>query len=211
MKQRVVHTTKELTQQQDPLASNGPLDEDEQEEIVQELELEQLRQTRLWRGCFGVGAMLMAVFFAWASWTQWAHPWSLRMTGELRAATHGNDVVAVLGVQAVALGAVSIALLRKLPKRGERERMCMPYSLSQKLLLGAGILGCAACASYWLSAHARMVQQFGSELGARWELIWVPLGPLAYSGVSLWAASVLARSGAAVAELRSFKYNHKKV
>ncbi len=59
----------------------GPLEEHEQEQVLEAFEDMQLSSARTWRATFGSGALLLAGFWLWSAWQEQAHPWGQRITG----------------------------------------------------------------------------------------------------------------------------------
>mmetsp|Transcript_14182 Transcript_14182/g.37782 ORF Transcript_14182/g.37782 Transcript_14182/m.37782 type:complete len:232 (+) Transcript_14182:113-808(+) len=192
--------------------SKGPLDDEEQEQLIREFEHLHLEQTRTYRVIFGAVGLVLAAFFAWAAFEQHVHPFEQRFTGELRAAIPSSVTVQLLLViQALALTSTSAGMLQRLPPKGQREKGCMPATLQQWMALRLGLVGSLICCCSWVWAHSRMVQMFGWTVSPRWDLLWIPLAPLTFAASCLWVVSSLDHSAREVALFRGAKYNLKQV
>lgn len=193
------------------LSSDQPLADDEQDEVVEVLEEAAVDQARLFRRMFAVVALVIAAFFAFAATSQQKHPWEAQYTGELRTVTSNEAVVAVLGLQAVASALAAAGLLIRLPQPWERSRTCMPPAQQSRFLVATSVILAAFGALYWGSAMYHSIAKYGYAVGAKWELIWLPLGPVAYSLVCWHVLSSLEGTWKELQELKGLGYNHKKV
>ncbi|KIZ07561.1 hypothetical protein MNEG_0398 [Monoraphidium neglectum] len=193
------------------LSHQEPLDENEQYRIIREFEDMQLSQTRTFRTIFGAGAALIAAFFLYAANEQAARPWEVRYTGELRTVVTSSGVVGAFLIQATALAAAAVGLLLRLPRPGERERGCLPVAGAARGALAAGALGAAAGAAYWCAALRRSIAKYGPEDGAHWDLLWLPLAPLAYVALCWFVMHSVASTGKEIEKLRKMTYNYKAV
>ncbi|GFR45182.1 hypothetical protein Agub_g6570 [Astrephomene gubernaculifera] len=195
--------------------SAEPLDEQEQEAIIQEFEILAIQQHRTWRSVFGAGTVAAGLFFLYAAWRQKVEPYGVRYTGELRSVTGASTVTAVLALQGVSLLLAAAGLLVNLPPKagaGQREAAgCLPFAVRQRLALWSGVLGAAGAGVYWAAALVRMVQLHGAQYGKRWELSWLPAGPLAACLVCCYVASSLYGTEREIQRLRSYRYRYKKL
>jgi hypothetical protein len=193
------------------LAAGEPLDEHEQQAVIQQLQEEQLAQNRQFKLVFGTGAVLVAAFFAWAGWQQHAHPWEQRFTGELRTVTGQHTVTTVLFLQALSMAWAASALFTDLPQKGDRVRGCSAAGLATQAQLTASVACAATGALYWGHAMYANIQLHGPQLGAVWDLLWLPLGPLTYSCLCAYVVTMVSNTGKEVRELQRLSYQYKKV
>jgi hypothetical protein len=193
------------------LNNDSPLDVHEQDEVVEVLEEEAVRQARFFRRVFAVLTLMVAAFFAYAAIQQQQHPWEFQFTGQLRPVTSQPTVVAVLGLQAVALGLGAAGLLVRLPKPWERCRTCMPPAQQSRFLVVASIFVAAVAGLYWGSALYRSVAKYGYDVGAHFDLIWLPLGPLGFCYLCWHVLSSLEGTYKELQDLKGLGYDYKKV
>lgn len=193
------------------LSSEGPLDTQEQDEVVEVLEEAAVQQARLFRRLFGVITLAAAAFFAHAAVQQQQHPWEAQYTGELRPVTSAASVVAVLGLQAAALALAAAGLLLRLPQPWERSRTCMPPAQQSRFLVGSGNLTAAVGALYWGSAMYRSIAKYGYEVGAKMELLWLPLGPVGGCLLAWYVLATLESTYKELQTLKGYEYDYKKV
>jgi hypothetical protein len=193
------------------LGAGDPLDEQEQQAVIQQLQEEQLAQNRQFKLVFGAGAVLVAAFFAWAGWQQHAHPWEQRFTGELRTVTGQHTVTTVLFLQALSMVWSASALFTDLPQKGDRVRGCSAAGLATQAQLTASVACAATAAVYWAHAMYANIQQHGPQLGAVWDLLWLPLGPLTYSCLCGYVVSMVSSTGKQLRQLQELSYQYKKV
>ncbi|KAG2498718.1 hypothetical protein HYH03_003458 [Edaphochlamys debaryana] len=192
------------------------LDEQEQEQLIREFEDQQRDSQRTWRAIFGTGCLAMGLFFLYAACRQQLEPFGVRFTGELRsAAPAGPWVAAVLGLQGVALLLSGWGLLSEVPPRklalGAARTACLPYSARQAALLWSGVGAAAVGAVFWSCVMGHLLAKEGAKVGARWELLWLPAGPLAGCLLCCHVASSLADTEKEIQKLKSQRYNYKKL
>lgn len=135
----------------------------------------------------------------------------MRYTGELRPVTQPQSVAAVLFLQGLALAAAAAGLLKELPRKGDRERACMPAGVQMQLLLGAAVVVASIGCVYWSSALWSSILKYGYDVGAKWELSWLPLLPLGYCLVCCYVVYSIHSMGSDVQRLRQLQYEFKKV
>jgi hypothetical protein len=203
------------------LSQDGPLDEHEQQELIRGFEELQVSQARTFRAIFGAGAALGAAFFLYAAREQALRPWETRYVGELRPFVPGGTAAApaaALLLQAAALAAAAGALLARLPRAGRRDgggtgdrAACVPGGRGSMAALAAGAAAAAGGALFWGAAMRRAWVKHGPELGAHWELLWLPLGPLACVALCHYVMRSAAATARDVERLRAMTYDYKKV
>lgn len=198
----------------DQLLSNAePLDAHEQQEVIAALEEQQVQQALTFRRVYAVTALGLAAFFAYAALDQQFHPWEARYTGELRPVTSAAAVVAVLALQSAALLAAALGLLVELPARGNHSssRGCLPPAQQSRVLVGASLLAAGIGCFYWGSAMHHSIERYGRAVGAKWDLLWLPLGPLGYCALCWHLLDSLGRTSRELQQLRKLAYDFKKV
>jgi hypothetical protein len=195
------------------LQAEEPLDEHEQQQVIASLEEAAVQQARTFRRVFAVLALALAAFFAYAAVQQQQHPYETRYTGELRPVTSSAAVVGILVSQAAALAAAGLGLLLELPKAWEHSssRACLPPSQQPRLLVAASVLIASVGCMYWGAALHNSVQQYGYATGAKWELLWLPLGPLGYCTLCWYVLSSLGNTSKELQQLRKLAYDFKRV
>lgn len=193
------------------LSTPDPLDEQEQQQVIAELEAQAVLQARTFRRLCGGVALALATFFAYAAAQQQLHPWEQQYTGELRPVTSALSVATVLAVQASALATAGLGLLWGMPRPTDRGRGCIDPSQTSHVLLWASLAAAGVGFCYWGAAMYRSIAKYGHAVGAKWELFWLPLGPLAYCALCWQVLSSLAGTSRELAELRRLAYSHKKV
>jgi len=194
------------------LKHDEPLDEHEQQEVIAALEEQQLQQGRTFRRIYAAVALGLALFFLYAAIEQHQHPWEVRYTGELRPVTTERAVVGIFLLQAAALGAAALGLLMQLPAAGDRHsRACSAPGGYARLLVGASLGAAAIGCLYWSSALYQSIATYGSAVGAKWELLWLPLGPLGFCVLCSHLLYSLEGTSRELQELRKLAYDYKKV
>jgi hypothetical protein len=194
------------------LQAEEPLDEHEQQQVIASLEEAAVQQARTFRRVLAVLALALAAFFAYAAVQQQQHPWEARYTGELRPVTSSAAVVATLLSQAAALTAAGLGLLVELPRAWEHSsRACLPPGQQPRLLVASSVLLAFVGCLYWGAAMYSSIQKYGYATGAKWELLWLPLGPLGYCTLCWYVLSSLGSTSKELQQLRKLAYEFKKV
>jgi uncharacterized membrane protein len=193
------------------LADDQPLDADEQAAVIAELEEQHLQQNRAFKLTFALVSSAIAVFFLHAALQQQLHPYETRFTGELRPVTNSATVAGMLFLQGLGLFAAAAGLVKELPRKGDRERACMPAGQQvQMMLVNAVALTSVGCI-YWSAALWASVQKYGWDYGAKWELIWLPLLPLGMCLLCCYVVHSIQITARDVRQLRRLQYDFKKV
>jgi hypothetical protein len=193
------------------LADDQPLDADEQAAVIAELEEQHLQQNRTFKLTFAFVSGAIGVFFLHAALQQQLHPYETRFTGELRPVTNSATVAGMLFLQGLGLLAAAAGLVKELPKKGDRERACMPAGQQvQMMLVNAVALTSVGCI-YWSAALWASVQKYGWDVGAKWELVWLPLLPLGVCLLCCYVVHSIQVTARDVRQLRRLQYDFKKV
>jgi hypothetical protein len=209
------------------LAEARPLDEQQQQQVIAALEAQQLASERLFAALFAALALAGAAFFGHAAASQALHPWEARYTGELRPVTSVHSTAGVLALQGVALALAGAALLAqrraagaRSPQRIEQQQQRQQQQQQRQqphqtvrapphVLLAAAAALAGVGAVYWGLAMQRTMAKYGPRLGAHWELLWLPLGPLVYCGVCGYCLHCFSGMRAELQQLRRLAYDLK--
>eukprot|EP00882_Tetradesmus_deserticola_P023037 GHRQ01025068.1.p1 GENE.GHRQ01025068.1~~GHRQ01025068.1.p1 ORF type:complete len:209 (+),score=73.89 GHRQ01025068.1:215-841(+) len=193
------------------LADDQPLDAEEQAAVVAALEEQQLQQNRAFKLTFACISLALGAFFLHASLQQRLHPYETRFTGELRPVTSSGTVAAMLFLQGLSLLAAAAGLVKELPKRGDKERACMPAGVQVWVLLDVAVALASIACLYWSAALWASVQKYGWAVGAQVELVWLPLLPLAVCLLCCYVVNSIQVTARDVQRLRRLQYDFKKV
>ncbi|XAR67089.1 hypothetical protein NMG60_11013520 [Bertholletia excelsa] len=165
-----------------------PMDTQEQEELVRSFEESLAQQSRLWRGVFAALLCGYALFLIYSIHQQVYSPWELRYHAYFMEEVDSwliilADWVAVM----VCLTAIN-GLLRE--SRNHRRWLWLSCIV--------GIL----VAVFWLYYMPRLPR-------FRWDVLWLPLGPLGGAVISLYVDHLLNESSEEVRKLRGYMYSYK--
>ncbi|XP_042392481.1 uncharacterized protein LOC121983875 [Zingiber officinale] len=165
-----------------------PIDYQEQEEMVRSFEMEHDRQNRLWRRVFAGFIVGYIAFLVYSILQQAWFPWELRyhayFMDEMQSwMVISADLVAVLACSFAVKGIIDSS--RSL-------QHWMWYSCYVGMLL----------AIFWLFYMLKLPK-------FRWDVLWLPLGPLSGAGACLYVDRLLHGSLKDVKLLRSYMYNYK--
>jgi hypothetical protein len=193
------------------LADDQPLDAEEQAAVIAALEEQQLQQNRTFKLLFACIAAALGAFFMHAALQQQLHPYETRFTGELRPVTSSAAVAGMLFLQGMGLLTAAAGLVKELPKKGDRERACMPAGMQVQALLATAVVLTSIGGIYWSAALWVSVQKYGWDVGAKWELTWLPLLPLGMCLLCCYAVHSIQGTARDVQRLRRLQYGFKKV
>ncbi|XP_068326744.1 uncharacterized protein [Pyrus communis] len=133
------------------LNDSRPMDTQEQEELVREMEKSQAQQSRLWRALFALLLFCFAVFLLYSICQQVLSPWELRYHAYF-----------------------------------------MEEMLSWMII----------SAAFWLYYMLRLPR-------FRWDVIWLPFGPLSGAALALYVDHLLTESSEEIRKLRGYMYAYK--
>ncbi|CAN6441521.1 unnamed protein product [Victoria cruziana] len=168
-----------------------PMETHEQEEMVQSFEKQHARQSSLWRGVFSFLLLCFAVFLIFSIYQQTLFPW------ELRYHAYFMDEISswvVIVADSVAVLACIFAVNGLIRYTSSRYRQWIYYSLFTGLSL----------AIFWFY-HMLRLPRF------RWDIIWLPLGPLSAACICLYVDNLLSESLEEVKKLRASMYAYKRI
>ncbi|XP_010539391.1 PREDICTED: uncharacterized protein LOC104813489 [Tarenaya hassleriana] len=165
-----------------------PIDTQEQEEFVRSLEKAQAQQSRQWRGVFSILLLLFCVFLFYSIFQQFVSPWELRYHAYFM-----EDLKSwmVISAEWMAIFACSLSIVGLVDNKNDHRRWYW-YSCA------AG----SALAIFWLYYMLRLPK-------FRWDVMWLPFGPLGGAGICLYVDRVLEESSEEVTKLRNYMYAYK--
>ncbi|KAL9330094.1 hypothetical protein ACSQ67_005097 [Phaseolus vulgaris] len=166
-----------------------PLESHEQEELVRSLERSQAQQSRLWRNVFTTLFSGYIVFLLYSIFHHALTPWELQRYH----AYFMEDIYSwmIISADLVAVLACLFAIIGLLLESNIRRRW-IKYALYTGIIL----------AVFWLYYMLRLSK-------FRWDVIWLPFGPLGASAVCLYVDRLLTESSEEVRKLRGYMYTYK--
>ncbi|KAI4347031.1 hypothetical protein L6164_007880 [Bauhinia variegata] len=164
------------------------MDTQEQEETVRSLEAIQAQQSRLWRTVFVALLFCYILFLVYSIFQQASFPWELRYHAYFMEEVSSWMVVSA---DWVAVLACSFAIIGLLQKSMHRRRWIWYSGLTGIIL-----------AIFWLYYMLRLPK-------FRWDVIWLPFGPLFAAVVCLYVNHLLNESSGDVRKLREYMYAYK--
>ncbi|EXB24683.1 hypothetical protein L484_005477 [Morus notabilis] len=167
---------------------NRPIDTQEQEELVRSYERRQAQQSRLWRSVFAVLLFCFAVLLVYSIFQQVSSPWELRYHAYFMEEV---DSWMIICADWVAVVACSLSIVGLLHDSRYRKRRIW-YSCFIGMML----------AVFWLYYMLRLPR-------FRWDVIWLPFGPLSGAGISLYVDHLLDESSEEIRKLRGYMYAFK--
>ncbi|KAJ4708583.1 Major facilitator superfamily domain containing protein [Melia azedarach] len=170
------------------LDDNRPMDTQEQEELVRSFERSQAQQSFVWRSVFAVLLFFFAAFLVYSIFQQVSSPWELRYHAYFMYEIESRMIIFA---DLIAVLACSIAI-RGLVHNPKYRRRWIWYSFFVGMIL----------AVFWLYFMLRMPK-------FRWDVIWLPFGPLSGAGICLYVDHLLNESSEEVRKLRSYMYAYK--
>ncbi|XP_019446422.1 PREDICTED: uncharacterized protein LOC109349852 isoform X4 [Lupinus angustifolius] len=156
--------------------------------MVRSLERSQAQQSRLWRTVFAALFFCYIMFLLYSIFQQASSPWELRYYAYFMEEIHSWMIISADWVAVLACSFAIIGLLRESMHR----RRWMHYSLY------AGIV----VAIFWLYYMLRLSK-------FRWDVIWLPFGPLSAAAICLYVDHLLNESSEDVRKLRGYMYAYK--
>ncbi|XP_021641086.2 uncharacterized protein LOC110635895 isoform X2 [Hevea brasiliensis] len=169
---------------EDPsLNDSRPMDTEEQEELVRSLEMTQAQQSFIWRWVFAGLLFCYAVFQLYSIYQQATYPWKLRYHAYFM---EDIDSWMVIFADWVAVLVCSMAIVGLL-HNSKHQRRWIWYSCYTGLIL----------AVFWLYYMIRMSR-------FRWDVFWLPFGPLCGASICLYVDHLLAQSSEEVRKLRGY-------
>ncbi|XP_028808117.1 uncharacterized protein LOC114762724 [Neltuma alba] len=165
-----------------------PMDTQEQEELVRSFERSQAQQSRLWRTVFAALLCCYILFLLYSIFQQASSPWELKYHAYFM-----EELYPWMSILAdwVAVLACSFAVKGMLHESMHHRRWIW-YSWFTGLVL----------AIFWLYYMFRLPK-------FRWDVIWLPFGPLGGAAICLYVDHLLAESSEEVKKLRGYIYAYK--
>ncbi|CAL5215057.1 unnamed protein product [Lathyrus oleraceus] len=165
-----------------------PLDSQEQEELVRSLEKTQAQQSRFWRNVFVALVICYILFLLYSIFHQVSSPWELRHHAYFMKEIYSWMIICA---DSVAVLAFSFAIIG-LHHESMHHRRWIWYSWYISTVL----------AVFWLYYMSRLAK-------FRWDIIWLPLGPLSASTICLYVDHLLTESSEEVKKLHGYMYAYK--
>uniref|UniRef100_A0A0D3EQ64 Uncharacterized protein n=1 Tax=Oryza barthii TaxID=65489 RepID=A0A0D3EQ64_9ORYZ len=162
-----------------------PMDIQDQEEMVRSLEQKQAQQSRRWRRVFAGFLLGYAAFLVYSGFHHAVAPWELRYHAYFMEDLSSPMVVVADWIAALACLFSIKGLLHSWKK-------WMWYSFYVSILV----------ALFWTYYLLRLPR-------IRWDVAWLPFGPLIASALSLYVDHSMLESMQDINALRSYMYNYK--
>ncbi|KAK4755598.1 hypothetical protein SAY87_009355 [Trapa incisa] len=178
-----------LPTKDDPsLDDSRPIDTQEQEEMVRSFESSVAQQSLFWRSVFAVFLLCFIAFLIYSIFQQASSPWELRFHAYFMDDVDSwmiisSDWIAVLVCSMTLFGLV---------RNSTHHRRWLWYSFYTSIPL----------AVFWLYYMLRMPR-------FRWDVLWLPVGPLSGAGICLYVDHLLTESSEEVRKLRAYMYAYK--
>ncbi|KAK9141954.1 hypothetical protein Syun_011354 [Stephania yunnanensis] len=172
-----------------------PIDTHEQEELIRMFEQKQCQQSFLWRSIFATILFCFMAFLIFSIYHQASYPWELSIGSKQRYHAYFMDEVAswiVISADWVAVLACLMAVKGLLLHSSKHHRKWILYSCCAGLSLTV----------FWLY-HMIRLPRF------RWDIIWLPFGPISGAGICLYVDHLLAESSGEIRKLRGYMYSFK--
>ncbi|XP_027072398.1 uncharacterized protein [Coffea arabica] len=165
-----------------------PMDPQEQEDLVRSLESSQAQQSLLWRSVFAGLLFCYVVFLVYSIYHQAFFPWELRYHAYFM---YEVDSWSIITADWSAVLVCFLAIKGLLHNSKHRRRWLWSSCCPGLLLM-----------FFWLHHMLRLSKY-------RWDVLWLPLGPLSGAGVCLYVDHLLNESSEEVRKLRGYMYSYK--
>ncbi|VFQ63019.1 unnamed protein product [Cuscuta campestris] len=165
-----------------------PLHSHEQEELVRTLESAQAQQSFMWRRVFAGLLFCYVGFLIFSIYQQAYYPWELRYHAYFM---HEADPRSIIAAEWTAI------LVCLMTMKG-----IMHHSKYQRHWLWGSCCTGALLAVFWLHHMLRLAK-------FRWDILWLPFGPLSVAAICLYVNALLTDSSEEVRKLRSYMYSYK--
>ncbi|KAL5728911.1 hypothetical protein ACHQM5_001936 [Ranunculus cassubicifolius] len=166
-----------------------PIDTQEQEELIRSYEIKQAQLSLLWRRVFAGLLMCYLSFLVFSVFSQALSPWEMRYHAYFM---YQIDSWVVISADVVAI-VVALTNIHGLFNNSKKHH--------GPLMLGSFALG-LLLAIFWLYHMLRLAS-------FRWDIIWLPFGPLSGSAISLYVDHLLGESSEEIRKLRRYMYSYK--
>ncbi|PRQ46759.1 putative major facilitator superfamily domain-containing protein [Rosa chinensis] len=166
----------------------APMDSQEQEELVRSFERNQAQQSRFWRVFFASLLFCFAAFLMYSIFQQVSYPWELRYHAYFMEEVHSWIIISADWLAVVACSSAIIGLVHD----SKHHRRWIWYSFLTGIVL----------AVFWLYYMFRLPR-------FRWDVIWLPFGPISGAGLCLYVDHLLMESSEEIRKLRGYMYSYK--
>ncbi|KAL2479972.1 hypothetical protein Adt_32938 [Abeliophyllum distichum] len=165
-----------------------PIDSQEQEQLIRSFEKNLAQQSLLWKRVFAGLLFCYAAFLIFSIFQQAYYPWELRYHAYFMYEVDSWGIMSSEWAAVVVCFMVITGLLHN----SKHHRRWFWYSCFP------GILS----AIFWLHHMLRLAK-------FRWDILWLPFGPLSASGICLYVDHLLNESSEEVRKLREYMYAYK--
>ncbi|KAF8034070.1 hypothetical protein BT93_C0371 [Corymbia citriodora subsp. variegata] len=178
-----------LPTRDDPsLDDSRPMDTQEQEELVRSFEKNQALQSLCWRSVFAAFLFCFAAFLVFSIYQQATSPWELRYHAYFMEEAPSWMIIFADWIAVLACSMAIVGLIQNT----RQHRQWLWYSCFASIVP----------AIFWLYYLSR-IPRF------RWDVLWLPLGPLGGAGLCLYVDHILHESAEEVRKLRGYMYTYK--
>ncbi|XP_050388192.1 uncharacterized protein LOC126805127 [Argentina anserina] len=166
----------------------APMDTQEQEELVRSFERSQAQQSRFWRAFFASLLFCYASFLMHSIHQQVSSPWELRYHAYFMEEVDSWIIISADWLAVVACSLAIIGLVRN--------------SKHHRRWMWSSFLIAIIVAVFWLYYMLRLPR-------FRWDVIWLPFGPISGAGLCLYVDHLLLESLEEIRKLRGYMYAYK--
>ncbi|XP_009771059.1 uncharacterized protein LOC107771900 [Nicotiana tabacum] len=172
-----------------PTRDDGrPIDTQEQEELVRSLEKVQTQQSLLWRGVFSGLLLCYVAFLIYSIYQQAYYPWELRYHAYFMYEVDSWTIIAADWAAIL----TCLMTIKGLLHESKYHRRWLWSSCCIGMIV----------AVFWLNHMLRLAK-------FRWDILWLPVGPLSGAGICIYIDHLLNVSSEEVRKLRGYMYAYK--
>ncbi|XP_062010662.1 uncharacterized protein LOC133727052 isoform X1 [Rosa rugosa] len=188
----------------------APMDSQEQEELVRSFERNQAQQSRFWRVFFASLLFCFAAFLMYSIFQQVSYPWELRYHAYFMEEVHSWIIISADWLAVVACSSAIIGLVHD----SKYHRRWIWYSFLTGIVLAVFwlyyMLSSRCSEEYCIFGAPTCSKQYFCRLPRfRWDVIWLPFGPISGAGLCLYVDHLLMESSEEIRKLRGYMYSYK--
>ncbi|CAA3027766.1 uncharacterized protein LOC111407785 isoform X2 [Olea europaea subsp. europaea] len=165
-----------------------PIETQEQEQLVRSFEKNLAQQSLLWKIVFAGLLLCYVAFLIFSIFQQAYYPWELRYHAYFMYEVDSWSIISAEWAAVLVCFMVITGLLHN----SKHHRRWFWYSCFPGILL----------AVFWLHHMLRLAK-------FKWDILWLPFGPLSASGICLYVDHLLNESSEEVRKLREYMYAYK--
>ncbi|CAH9131248.1 unnamed protein product [Cuscuta epithymum] len=166
-----------------------PIYSHEQEELVRKFERAQAQQSLMWRSVFAGLLFCYVGFLIFSIYQQAYFPWELRHHAYFMYEVDPGSIIVAEGAAILVCLMTMKGIMHHNSKWQRHWLRCSCWT---------GVL----LAMFWLHYMLRLAK-------FRWDILWLPFGPVSGAGICLYVDSLLNDSSEEVKKLRSYMYSYK--